>query len=356
MILQSAAFLGGLLLLVAGGQALVRGASALAARLGLSPLVVGLTVVAWGTSAPELAVSLSAALRGQGDLALGNVVGSNIVNILVVLGVSAIVAPLVVSRRLVRLDAPILVALSAAVWLFAVDGRIGRGEGVALAVVAVLYTAFSVWVSRGEEPEGGSRPATLGLPAAAASLLVGLVLLTLGSDWLVWSATAFARALGVSDLVIGLTIVAVGTSLPEMAASVIAALHGERELAVGNAIGSNIFNLVAVLGLTAAVARDGVPVPAAALALDIPVMNAVALACLPVFFHQRVGRVAGLALLAGYVAYVTYLAQSPNPAALPFLERTLAVFVGPLGLLVALAVWQGLRGRLPSAADRAGRP
>jgi len=327
MFLQTLAFLGGLALLVLGGEALVRGASALAARLGLSPLVVGLTVVAWGTSAPELAVSLSAASGGQGDLALGNVLGSNIVNVLVVLGVSAIAAPLVVSGRLVRLDVPILVVLSAAVWGFALDGRIGRAEG-------------------------GGRPAALGLAAAAGALFLGLVLLTLGSDWLVWSATLFARSLGASELVIGLTVVAVGTSLPEMAASVTAALRGERELAVGNAIGSNIFNLTTVLGLTAAATREGVPVAGAALALDLPVMNAVALACLPVFFHLRVGRVAGVALVAAYAAYASYLALAPDPAALAAPERTLVVFVGPLGLLVALAAWQGVRGRRrpPAAA------
>lgn len=352
MFLQTLAFLGGLALLVLGGEALVRGASALAARLGLSPLVVGLTVVAWGTSAPELAVSLSAASRGQGDLALGNVLGSNIVNVLVVLGVSAIAAPLVVSGRLVRLDVPILVVLSAAVWGFALDGRIGRAEGAALVVAAGLYTAFSVRVSRGEEAEGGGRPAALGLAAAAGALFLGLVLLTLGSDWLVWSATLFARSLGASELVIGLTVVAVGTSLPEMAASVTAALRGERELAVGNAIGSNIFNLTTVLGLTAAATREGVPVAGAALALDLPVMNAVALACLPVFFHLRVGRVAGVALVAAYAAYASYLALAPDPAALAAPERTLVVFVGPLGLLVALAAWQGVRGRRrpPAAA------
>jgi cation:H+ antiporter len=344
--LHVAAFLAGLVLLVAGGNALVRGASSLAARLGISPLVVGLTVVAWGTSAPELAVSLGAALRGLGDMALGNVVGSNIVNILVVLGVSALASPLTVSRRLVRLDVPILVGLSFAVWLFALDRRIDRLEGLLLVAIAIGYTTFSIRVSRGEAPAGAT-PGRSGVAADAGLLVAGVACLTLGSQWLVWSATAFARALGTSELVIGLTVVALGTSLPEMAASIIAALRGERDLAVGNAIGSNIFNIVAVLGLTAAVSPAGVPVADAALAFDVPVMVAVAVACLPVFFNQKVGRPAGALLLGYYAAYTLYLVLAArHHDLLPLFSRTMALYVIPLTAIVLVVVmWREARSR-----------
>jgi cation:H+ antiporter len=355
MALQIAAFVAGLVLLVTGGNALVRGSSSIAARLGISPLVVGLTVVAWGTSAPELAVSLGAALRGLGDMALGNVVGSNIVNILVVLGVSALVAPLAVSRRLVRLDVPILVALSFGVWGFALDRRIGRIEGVVLLAAAVLYTWFAVRVSRGDPSPGSAAKPTGTALSDVGRIVLGLVLLTLGSQALVWSATAFARALGVSELVIGLTIVALGTSLPEMAASIIAAFRGERELAVGNAIGSNIFNIVAVLGLTAVASPAGVPVADAALAFDIPVMVAVAVACLPVFFAQRVGRPAGALFIGYYSAYTLYLILAAgHHDLLPLFSRTMAVFVIPLTVLVlAVVTWREVRARRRAAAGAA---
>jgi cation:H+ antiporter len=344
-----ALFLGGLAALVLGGNALVRGASAIAARTGLPPLVVGLTVVAWGTSAPELAVSLGAALRGQGDIALGNVVGSNIVNVLGVVGASALAAPLFVSRRLVRLDVPILVALSLGAYALAADGRVGRGDGFLLAAAGVAYTSFALRVSRadpapGERSTGRSR----GLLPAAALVAGGLALLGLGGRWMVESATAFARALGVGELVIGLTVVAAGTSLPEASASVIAALRGERDIAVGNAVGSNIFNLVAVLGLTGILAPGGVPVAAAALAFDLPVMVAVAVACLPLFFTgHAVARWEGGLLLAYYGAYTLYLVlAAQRHAALPLYSTTMALFVLPLtAVTIGVLAWREARRR-----------
>jgi cation:H+ antiporter len=344
-----ALFLGGLVALVFGGHALVRGASAIAARTRLSPLVVGLTVVAWGTSAPELAVSLGAALRGQGDIALGNVVGSNIVNVLGVVGASALAAPLVVSRRLVRLDVPILVALSLGVYSFAADGRIGRGDGLLLAAAGVAYTVFALRVSRGDAiPGETSAGRSRGLLPAAALVAGGLALLGLGGRWMVESATAFARALGVGELVIGLTVVAAGTSLPEAAASVIAALRGERDIAVGNAVGSNIFNLVAVLGLTGILAPGGVPVATAALAFDIPVMVAVAVACLPLFFTgHAVARWEGGLLLGYYGAYTLYLVlAAQRHAALPLYSSTMALFVLPLtAVTLGVVAWREARRR-----------
>jgi cation:H+ antiporter len=348
MLLPLVLVLAGLALLVLGGNALVRGASAIAARLGIAPLVVGLTVVAWGTSAPELAVSLGAALRGQGDIALGNVVGSNIVNVLGVLGASALVAPLVVSRRLVRIDVPILIALSASVYGLALDRTISPGDGLLLVAAGVAYTVFAVRTSRAEGPAGEARDGTRALPASAGLVALGLVVLALGARWLVEGATVFARALGVSELVIGLTVVAVGTSLPEVAASVIAAWRGERDIAVGNAVGSNLFNMAAVLGITSLAAPGGVPVAEPALALDLPVMVAVAVVCLPLFFTgQAVARWEGALLLVYYGAYVLYLVLAAQQhAMLPFFSRTMALFVFPLtALTVVIVVAREVRRR-----------
>jgi cation:H+ antiporter len=342
-------FAAGLVALVGGGHALVSGASTLARRLGLSPLVIGLTVVAWGTSAPELAVSLRAALRGQADIALGNVVGSNIVNVLGVIGASALAAPLAVSARLVRIDVPILVCLSAATYVMALDGAIGRTDGLLLVAAGVAYTAFAIRTSRGErDPETPRLPSSRRAIAASVGLVTGgLVLLALGGHFMVESATVMARALGVSELVIGLTVVAVGTSLPEAAASVIAAWRGEREIAVGNAIGSNIFNLAAVLGLTAA-AAGRIGVAPSALAFDLPVMVAVAVVCLPIFFvGHAVDRGEGALLLAYYAAYTTYVGlASQHHDALALFSRTMALFVIPLTVLaLGVATWEERRRR-----------
>ncbi|MFC1464575.1 MAG: calcium/sodium antiporter, partial [Candidatus Brachytrichaceae bacterium NZ_4S206] len=287
-------FVAGLALLVIGAESLVRGASRLAAAIGISPLVIGLTVVAFGTSAPEMAVSSVSALNGAADIAVGNVVGSNIFNILLILGLSALVAPLVVSQQLVRLDVPLMIGASALALLFALDGSVGRLEGVVLFAGVIAYTAFLIIQSRREsnktvqqeyEQEFRAGP---GGPARTALNLVlivaGLGMLVLGSRWLVDGAIAVARALGVDEVVIGLTIVAGGTSLPEVATSVMASIRGERDIAVGNAVGSNLFNLLSVLGLTAMVAPAGVAVAPSVLAFDMPVMLVVAIACLPIFF------------------------------------------------------------------------
>ncbi len=355
----------GAALLIAGAEALVRGSSRIALALGIPPLVVGLTVVAFGTSAPELAVTMRGVLLGDGgaDVALGNVVGSNIFNVLVVLGLSAAVAPLVVSRRLVRLDVPIMIGVCAIVPLIALDGRISRSEGVALAVGAVAYTGLLVWLARREGEarapeapgrEGGDEPLR---GAAAWSLNAGLValglaLLVVGARWLVDASVSFARALGVSELVIGLTIVAVGTSLPELATSAVAALRGEREIAVGNVVGSNIFNVLFVLGLASAFAPGGVPVSAALVNFDIPFMVAVAVACLPIFAHDhRIARWEGWGFLAYYVAYATYaILAATQHDALPRYSAVMIEFVAPLtAVTLAVLAVRALRrpGRTP---------
>lgn len=306
----------GLVILMAGAEFLVRGAVRLAAAMRISPLVIGLTVVAFGTSAPELVVSLRAGLTGRSDIALGNVVGSNVFNVLVILGISALIVPLRVNRQIVRLDLPLLIAISLAVYMMARDGWLNRHEGGLLVAGLVTYTFWLVRQSQRkrilqdvEDPDPDTGQKAAGTPLINASLTVaGLGMLVLGADLFVTAAVAIARDWGLSELVIGLTLVAAGTSLPEVATSAVAALKGERDIAVGNVVGSNLFNLKAVLGLTALVTPGGVPVGAEMVAYDLPVMVLVAVACLPVFLIGRaIERWEGIALLAFYVLYTAAL-------------------------------------------------
>ena len=361
----------GLLLLVGGGELLVRGASALAVRSGLTPLVVGLTVVAVATSTPELAVSTGAALRGETDLALGNVVGSNIANVLLILGISALILPLTARRRIVRVDVPVMLALGVLTLLLSLDGRIGVTDGVVLLTVFLVHLVASVWIARrdpepdpvpgaatdGEPREDGasSEPGGGVLPAWAAVLLVlgGVVLLVVGAGLLVTGATAIATALGVSGLVVGLTVVAVGTSLPELAASAIAALRGERDLALGKVVGSCIANLGLVLGLPALLA-EGLDVAPAVLALDLPVMLATALVLLPVSFTGFVvARWEGGLFLALYAAYVGYVVlQATSHDALSGFTSVMTLFVLPFVLIMLATTVAYELGRL---AERRGR-
>ena len=308
--------LGGLLL-IGGAELLVRGASRLAIAAGISPLVVGLTVVAFGTSSPEMAVTVSSAYAGQADVAVGNVVGSNIFNVLFILGLSAVIAPLVVAQQLVRLDVPLMIGVSLLALVLGLDGVVGRLDGVLLFSGIVAYTLFLIRQSRKEtaavrgeyaEAFGGEDGKRTPRWMDGLFILVGLALLVVGAGWLVEAAVSTATALGVSELVIGLTIVAAGTSLPEVATSILATIRGERDIAVGNVVGSNIFNLLAVLGLGSIAAPEGVPVPSGAVTFDIPVMIAVAVATLPVFFTgYTIARWEGAAFLAFYVAYSSYL-------------------------------------------------
>jgi cation:H+ antiporter len=324
----------GLGLLIAGAEALVRGASGLAARFGIPPLVVGLTVVAYGTSAPEMAVSMASALKGQGDLAFGNVVGSNIFNVLFILGVSAAITPLFVTRQLLRLDVPVMIGVAGLALLLALDGSIGRLDGALLLFGAVAYTLLLIRLARRDPapPPAADARAPLPLPLQLLLIAAGLGALVLGSRWLVAGAVAVARWLGLSELVIGLTIVAAGTSLPEVASSIVAALRGEREIAVGNVVGSNIFNVLAVLGLSGAVAPDGVIVAPAALRFDVPVMLAASVACLPIFFTRcRISRWEGALFLATYAAYTAYLVlDAQGHDALPAYSAVLNYFALPL--------------------------
>lgn len=323
-----AALVFGLVFLVGGAEALVKSASKLAAMVGISPLIIGLTVVAFGTSAPELAVSLQASLSEQADIALGNVVGSNICNVLLILGVSAMIAPLVVARQLIRLDVPVMIGVSALLMLFGWDGQIGRSDGVILFIGGILYTLFLLYQSRRsknavlpadfaeiEEPPHSPKDTALNL----GLLAIGLGMLVAGSQLLVHGAVTIATVLGVSQLVIGLTVVAIGTSLPELATSVTASFRGEGDIAVGNVVGSNIFNILVVLGLSSAVSPTGTVVSSDAIAFNIPVMIGVAMVCLPICITgNKISRREGSLLLAYYLLYAGYLAASAANSSLNF--------------------------------------
>jgi cation:H+ antiporter len=341
----------GLCLLVLGGDLLVRGAARTAARAGVSPLVIGLTVVAFGTSAPEMVVSVMSSAGGRSDIALGNVVGSNIFNVLFILGLSSAIAPLVVSQRMVRIEVPIMIALSGLVYGLGLDGRLGRVEGVFLLAGLVAYTVMQIGQSRKEKDERVKEEyqTEFGAPAGRtagrwsvniALIAAGLALLVLGSRWFVTGAVEVARHVGVSDLVIGLTVVAAGTSLPEVATSVVASIRGERDIAVGNIVGSNILNILGVLGLSAVVGPNGLEVSRAVLSFDLPVMTAVAAACLPVFFTGHlIARWEGLLFLFYYAAYTLYLILAASQHdVLPLFSSAMTWFVLPFTLLTLAVV------------------
>ena len=342
--------LGGLVLLVVGAEALVRGASRLAARFGISPLIIGLTVVAFGTSAPETAVSIQASLNGSGDIAVGNVIGSNIANILLILGLSALVAPLVVSRQLVRLDVPVMIGAGLLTFGLAWNGQVSQLDGFILLALLLVYTAFLVIVSKREKSRqqdefadefGASDNKRFGWVLQLLMVLVGLVLLIVGSNLLIEGAVALARALGLSELVIGLTVIAVGTSMPELATSLMAVYRGERDIAVGNIVGSCIFNLLLVLGAGAAISAEGLSISPNALAFDLPVMLAVFVACLPIFFSgYRINRWEGLLFFGYYIAYTLYLVMfSTGLPAINLLRHAMTWYVFPLTAVTLLVIF-----------------
>ncbi len=350
----------GLVILVGGGELLVRGASSLAARWGLSPLVVGLTVVAIGTSAPEFAVTVQAVLRGETDLAVGNVVGSNIVNVLLILGIAALILPLAVKQQLVRIDVPVMIGLSVVLLLCSLDGLISTTDGLLLLVLWLAHTAVIVVLSRRKTvpsrqdpeeryiPEPGDDdsasaadqpPArTLSVVVSVVLIAVGVALLVAGANLLVTGAVNIATSLGLSGLVIGLTVVAVGTSLPELVTSLVAAIRGERDIAIGNIVGSNIANIGLVLGGPALFAGGGIPVAPAAIALDIPLMVAVAFVVLPIVFTGfTVQRWEGALFVALYVAYVTYLVLNvTGHEGLAGFTQTMVLFVLPLAIVAVI--------------------
>lgn len=337
----------GLALLVAGGEALVRGAGTLASKAGVSPLVIGLVVVSAATSAPELAVTFGAVLNGEPDLAVGNVVGSNIVNILFILGLSAVLSPLVIKRQLVRFDMPVMVGVSVLFVAVSLDGSIGLFDGVVLFGSLVIHTIISIRMGRKEVLAPDAKPDTMPLNSKPVSLwlaivllVVGIGLLVLGAQFLVTGAVSIATALGVSSLVIGLTVLAVGTSLPELATSLIAIIRGETDMAVGNIVGSNIFNIGLVIGVPAIIFGSEIPVAPAAISIDMPLMLAAALALLPIAFTGFVvARWEGALFVHIYVAYVLYLVldSTGHDAATGF-STIMLWFVAPLVAMTLVAV------------------
>jgi len=347
-------FILGLVLLLIGADVLVRGASRIATAAGISPLVIGLTVVAIGTSSPELAVSIKSAMTGQAGIALGNIIGSNIFNVLFILGLSALIVPLSVSRQLIRLDVPLMIGISFVVLLFSLDHTINRMDGIILVLGLVVYLSFLLYQSRKNSDEQYKTEVKTIRNGKIKShwvnntilIISGLALLVAGSRWLVESSVTFAKYLGVDELVIGLTIISAGTSLPEVVTSAVAAFRGERDIAVGNVVGSNILNMMAVLGFTSIVAPSGITVSDAVIRFDIPLMIVVAVACLPIFFTGcKISRWEGALLIGYYIAYTLYLyLASSKHAALTTFSTVMLYFVIPLTavtiIIIAVQEWK----------------
>ncbi len=353
----------GFILLVVGAELLVRGASHLALLFGMTPLVIGLTVVALGTSSPEFAVSIQSALAGSSDLAVGNAVGSNTLNVLLILGVSALVIPLAVKSQVVKLDVPVMVAVTILLLLLANDGKLSHLEGTAFLVILICYLIYVVRIGRREalqeraEYLAGSpepiipdedRTATAQRVLRYVALVIaGLVTLAVGCRLFVNGSASLARWLGISELIIGLTVMSIGTSLPELVTSLIASIRGQRDMAVGNIVGSNLFNILGVLGLTALIAPGGLNVPDQAINFDIPVTLAAAVICLPIFFTDaEISRWEGGLMLVLYLCYTAYLVLRANQ--LEATETfgnvvTYAVIPVTVLLLVGSTLWS-LRG------------
>jgi cation:H+ antiporter len=349
----------GFVVLVLGAEALVRGASRLSLAAGISPLVIGLTVVAYGTGSPELAVTVQATLAGSPDIAIGNVVGSNILNVLFVLGVGALIVPLKVAQQLVRLDVPLLIGASVLLLVLSLDGHIGRGDGVLLCTGAIAYTIFAIRLGRAESAAiqeeyarefGDYNGGRVRVGRQIVWIVLGLIALTFGARWLVAGAVGTAKALGVSELIVGLTVIAIGTSMPELVTTVVASLRGERDIAVGNAIGSSLFNILGVAGVAGLLAPEGVGVAPAVLRFDMPVMLAAAVACLPIFLtDSQVARWEGALFLCYYAAYASYLVlDAMGHDAVPIFSTVMLSFVIPM-TIVALTV---LATRAIHAEDR----
>ncbi|TGO03018.1 sodium:calcium antiporter [Candidatus Thiomargarita nelsonii] len=347
-------FIIGFILLTVGADVLVRGASELAENLGISRLIVGLTVVAFGTSAPELAVNIQSAWANQPDIAIGNVVGSNILNILLVLGVAALIAPLGVHKRLIQWEVPMMIGVSVLLLLLVLDGTLNRWEGLLLSCGIIFYIIFTIKTAReidepsdeNENEKKDGKSGALHLITQLIFIIVGLGLLVLGSNWLVNGAVAIATYFGVSELIIGLTIISIGTSLPELATVIIGSLRGEQDLVVGNIIGSNLFNILLVLGVTSLITQGGLAVPHAAIVFDMPVMIVAALACFPIFFTDYlIERWEGALFLTYYAIYATYLFMNATQhSMLGAFSSVMLWFVIPLTVVTLIAfAWQDFK-------------
>ena len=302
---------GGLIMLFIGAEGLIRGSSNLAIKIGITPLVVGLTVVAFGTSTPELVVSLKAALLGNSSISLGNVVGSNIANIALILGVAALIKPLDVHAKVIMREIPIMIGISLLLLLLLLDGELGFIDGLVFVSGIITYTFVNVWMARKEKsPEVVKEfkeglKSKLGIPVSIVLMIAGLGLLILGANLFVQSAVAIAKMFNVSDAIIGLTIVAIGTSLPELITSIVAAYKKESDIAIGNVVGSNIFNILGILGITALI----IPISSAGISyIDLGVMLFTAIILFPLSRSGfSISRMEGALLLVGYAGYIYYL-------------------------------------------------
>ncbi len=333
MLTDAVGFLVGLAALVFGADMMVRGGAEVAARFGISPIVIGLTVVSIGTSMPELAIGVVSAREGSGTLAVGNLTGTNIVNLLLILGLSALILPLAMAARTLRFELPVMAGAAVLMLVLSLDGTLSRVDGIILVTCAVAYTVALIRMTRREShavvgeydeedeydeeyasEEPGETAARI-RPTAwhVRMMLIGIVLVVSGADWLVNGAVGMARSFGVSDALIGLTVVAIGTSVPELVTTVVSTLRGNRDIAVGNLLGSSIYNVLLILGVICIAASDGLVMPASLVRVDIPILVAVALVCIPIFVSgRRISRGEGGAMVAAYLTYLTFvlLAQS----------------------------------------------
>ncbi|CRZ13362.1 calcium/sodium antiporter [Mycolicibacterium neworleansense] len=315
-------FVVGLIALAIGAEVMVRGGAQLAARLGISPILIGLTVVSIGTSLPELAVGVTAATEGSGELAVGNIAGTNVVNILFILGLSALIRPLAIEQRTLRFDLPVMAGAAVLLWVLALNGVLSRVDGVILVCGAIVYTLVLIRMSHRESravkaeyiqayAEGPAKePKHVGESVFRhiAMTVTGIVVVIVGAEWLVDGAVGIARGFGVSDALIGLTIVAIGTSAPELVTTIVSTVRGERDIAVGNLLGSSVYNILLILGITCLVPADGLALSHNLVWIDIPLMVVAGLVCIPVFITgRRVHRAEGAAMVAAYLGYLTFL-------------------------------------------------
>lgn len=340
------------IVMVAGAELLVKGASKLAAAFGVSQLVIGLTIVAFGTSAPELVVSIRGALTNHSDLVVGNIIGSNIFNVLFIIGACAAIAPLVVIKQLVRLDVPIMILGHLLFFMLVViDAKISGYDALILLTSFAVYYSFVIRKSLREDSSmaGNHGSGSVNVkPAIAFSALIiqsgyvvaGLILCIVGAGWVVDSAVDLARIFGVSELIIGLTIVSIGTSLPEVATSIVATLRGQRDIAIGNVVGSCIFNILLIVGLASLLSPDGITVAPSVLRFDLPIAIAASIACLPIFFTgYKISRWEGFFFLLYYAAYVAYLLLDAHQHdALPMFNAVMLWFAIPLPTITLLVI------------------
>ena len=355
-------FLGGLVLLVGAGHVLVNAASRIGSRMGLSPTLIGLTIVAGGTSAPELAVVFQSLRADDPELAVGSIIGSNIANVLLVLGLAAVIGSIAVTSRMIRVDIPFMIGATVALLVLSLDGALSRFDGILLLGALITFIGWTIKAStssahqfkRAHEIRGATadtRPATIGWTGPVLAFAVGIAGLAVASRFVVSGAEQIAVNLGIPELIVGLTIVALGTSAPEIVTTLVAALQGNRDLAVGNAVGSNIFNILLVLGLTSSVS-GGLPFGADAIRLDLPVMVAAAIACLPmVFWDHTLQRWEGAVFVGYYLAYITFLALDGTGhwAGDPF-AFVMLFFVVPLTAITIAVI--SVRRRRHTGANR----